>query len=49
MAHYEKAEKVRPVGNDESLLRWNAFARLLMNSPDIRPEAAPTSKPAELE
>ena len=49
MAHYERAEKVRPVGNDDALLRWNACARLLMHSPDIRPEAAPTSEPVELE
>ena len=49
MARYERAEKVRPVGNDDALLRWNACARLLMNSPDIRPGAAPTSEPVELE
>jgi hypothetical protein len=49
MARYERAEKVRPVGNDDALLRWNACARLLMNSPDIQPEAAPTSGPVELE
>ena len=49
MAHYERAEKVRPVGNDDALLRWNACARLLMHSPDIRPETVPTSEPVELE
>ena len=49
MAHYERAEKVRPVGNDDALLRWNACARLLMNSPDIRPEPAAASEPVELE
>jgi tetratricopeptide (TPR) repeat protein len=49
MAHYERAEKVRPVGNDDALLRWNACARLLMNSPDIRPEPAHASEPVELE
>ncbi len=49
MAHYEKAEKVRPVGNDDALLRWNACARLLMSSPDIRPEPAPSEAPVELE
>ena len=30
MAHYEKAEALRPAGNDDALLRWNACARLLM-------------------
>jgi tetratricopeptide (TPR) repeat protein len=49
MAHYERAEKLRPVGNDDALLRWNACARLLMHSPDIRPEPAPVSEPVELE
>lgn len=49
MAHYERAEKLRPAGNDDSLLRWNACARLLMHSPDIRPEPASSSEPVELE
>lgn len=49
MAHYEKAEKVRPAGNDDSLLRWNACARLLMHSPDIRPEPHAAPEPVELE
>jgi tetratricopeptide (TPR) repeat protein len=49
MGHYERAEKIRPVGNDDALLRWNACARLLMSSPDIRPEPAPSSAPVELE
>jgi tetratricopeptide (TPR) repeat protein len=29
MDHYEKAEKVRPESNDESILRWNACVRFL--------------------
>ena len=29
MSHYEAAERMRPAGNDESILRWNACARLL--------------------
>jgi hypothetical protein len=49
MAHYERAEKVRPHGNDDALLRWNACARLLMSSPDMRPEPVPTHDPVELE
>ncbi len=49
MAHYERAEKVRPPGNDDALLRWNACARLLMHSPDIRPEPATAHEPVELE
>jgi hypothetical protein len=30
MRWYEKAESLRPPGNDESLLRWNTCARLIM-------------------
>ena len=33
MAFYERAEAVRPPHNDDSLLRWNACARLLMELP----------------
>ncbi|MEX2177327.1 MAG: hypothetical protein WD801_01360 [Gemmatimonadaceae bacterium] len=29
MRWYEKAEALRPAGNDESILRWNTCARLL--------------------
>ena len=29
MDFYEKAEKIRPPGNDDALLRWNACARLI--------------------
>jgi hypothetical protein len=36
---YAKAEALRPPGNDEVLLRWNACARLLMR----HPQAALTS------
>jgi hypothetical protein len=33
MTFYERAEAVRPPHNDDSLLRWNACARLLMELP----------------
>jgi hypothetical protein len=29
MDAYEKAEKIRPAGNDESILRWNTCVRML--------------------
>ena len=32
MAHYEKAEAIRPAGNDDALLRWNACARIIMRN-----------------
>jgi hypothetical protein len=40
MAHYERAEKLRPVGNDDSLLRWNSCARVIMANPDVCPVAS---------
>jgi hypothetical protein len=36
MAHYERAETLRPAGNDDALLRWNTCARL-MNSHGVKP------------
>ncbi len=30
MDSYEKAEAIRPPGNDDSILRWNTCARLIM-------------------
>ena len=38
MELFEQAEAVRPAGNDEPLLRWNACARFLMQHPGICPE-----------
>ncbi len=33
MRLYEKAEGIRPPGNDDALIRWNTCARLIMRSP----------------
>jgi hypothetical protein len=38
MTCYERAEAVRPPHNDDSLLRWNACARLLMELPEPVPD-----------
>jgi hypothetical protein len=38
MAKYEAAEAVRPSGNDDAILRWNACARLLARVPRLRDE-----------
>ncbi len=38
MRLFEQAEAMRPAGNDEPLLRWNACARFLMQHPGICPE-----------
>jgi len=32
MGWYEKAEKLRPAGNDDALLRWNTCARIIMRN-----------------
>jgi len=37
MEWYEKAEALRPAGNDDPLLRWNACARLIMEHDHIVP------------
>ena len=37
MRCYEEAERVRPRGNDEALLRWNACARLINEHDHIQP------------
>jgi hypothetical protein len=46
MAHYERAEAIRPHGNDEALLRWNTCARLLMRNKELRPRGAERFEPA---
>lgn len=38
MAWYEKAEQIRPAGNDDAVLRWNTVARILKHNPDLQPE-----------
>jgi hypothetical protein len=39
MSLYETAEALRPPGNDDALLRWNACARLLDRLPRLEPSA----------
>ena len=45
MSWYEMAEKVRPEGNDDTLLRWNTCARLLNESPYIMPRGEEKVEP----
>ena len=42
---YEKAEQLRPAGNDDAILRWNTCARILMGNRNLRarPDEAPDS------
>jgi hypothetical protein len=38
MLCFEQAEKIRPPGNDEALLRWNRCVRLLQSLPSVEHE-----------
>ena len=40
MAWFEKAEEIRPPGNDDSLLRWNTCARTILKN-KLRPAPGP--------
>jgi hypothetical protein len=46
MEHYERAEVIRPPGNDDALLRWNTCARILMRNKELRPRGEETFEPA---
>jgi hypothetical protein len=35
MGWYQKAEVIRPAGNDDALLRWNTCVRILQRRPDL--------------
>ena len=37
MELYERAAEVRPHGNDDAILRWNACARVLIDHPSLVP------------
>jgi hypothetical protein len=49
MTCYERAEALRPSGNDDAILRWNACARLLMEHPKLRPAVDERAEPQFLE
>jgi tetratricopeptide (TPR) repeat protein len=40
MTWYERAELIRPPGNDDALLRWNSCARLIMRDQRLVPAAS---------
>lgn len=44
MKYYEKAEAIRPPGNDDSILRWNTCVRLIMNH-HLQPRQEQYSEP----
>lgn len=37
MGHFERAEAIRPPGDDDAVLRWNSCRRLLDAHPEIKP------------
>jgi hypothetical protein len=45
MGFYERAEAVRPAGDDDAVLRWNSCARMLMSDDRIRPPSDDPSEP----
>ena len=46
MEWYEKAEAMRPAGNDEAILRWNSCARILGRNPALAPAAEEAYEPS---
>jgi hypothetical protein len=43
MRCFTEAEKLRPAGNDDSILRWNRCVRLLQSRPDFHFDRGPTA------
>jgi hypothetical protein len=43
MRCFAEAEKIRPAGNDDSILRWNRCVRLLESRPDFHFDRGPAS------
>ena len=49
MIWYEQAEAIRPPNNDDSILRWNACARLIMRDRHLAPASEERGEPLLLE
>ena len=49
MTWFERAETIRPSGNDDAVLRWNACARLLMDDRRLVPASDERGEPLLLE
>ena len=45
MECYERAERIRPAGNDDPILRWNTCARLLERHPELVAALPDTGEP----
>ena len=46
MQFYEKAEAIRPPGNDDAILRWNTCARVLSGNSHLAPAVESGYEPA---
>jgi hypothetical protein len=42
---FEEAERVRPAGNDDAILRWNACVRFLQSHKDLGPKTEDEPEP----
>lgn len=49
MGWYERAEAIRPAGNDDAILRWNTCARLIMRDGRLAPPPEERWEPLFLE
>ncbi|PYP51819.1 MAG: hypothetical protein DMD39_07790 [Gemmatimonadetes bacterium] len=46
MTWYERAEAIRPQGNDDAILRWNTCVRLINSNTQVAPHAESAYEPA---
>ena len=49
LENFERAEQIRPAGNDDAILRWNACVRTLRQHPHLEPAAERQEEPQFLE
>jgi len=46
MSWYERAEAIRPPGNDDAILRWNTCARRISGNRNLAPQSETAYEPA---
>jgi hypothetical protein len=46
MSWYERAEAIRPPGNDDAILRWNTCARVISGNSHLAPQSETAYEPA---
>jgi hypothetical protein len=49
LEYFDGASKIRPAGNDDAILRWNACVRVLRRYPHLRPTSNVQEEPQFLE